>query len=164
MIVVADTTPIISLLKIGHLELLQTMFGSVMIPRAVYDELTSEITFADEVVAVKNATFLDVRTDLPENVVNMVRKSTGLDLGESEALVLSEQANADLLLMDEAKGRKIAKLMNFNIMGTVGLLIKAFQLGILSKEQIERSIVIMKSSGRFISEAIYDKIYQIINK
>lgn len=94
----------------------------------------------------------------------MVRKSTGLALGESEALVLSEQANADLLLMDEAKGRKIAKLMNFNIMGTVGLLIKAFQLGILSKEQIERSIVIMKSSGRFISEAIYDKIYQIINK
>lgn len=55
MIVVADTTPIISLLKIGHLELLQTMFGSVMIPRAVYDELTSEITFADKVVAVKNA-------------------------------------------------------------------------------------------------------------
>ncbi len=46
MIVVSDTTPIISLLKAGQLELLEKLYGNVLIPRAVYRELTVFITFS----------------------------------------------------------------------------------------------------------------------
>ena len=46
MIVVSDTTPLISLLKVGHLDLLDKYFGEVQIPQAVFDELTSNKRFA----------------------------------------------------------------------------------------------------------------------
>lgn len=48
MIVVSDTTPIISFIKIGKLDILQDMFGQVQIPEAVFKELTSNVMFKKE--------------------------------------------------------------------------------------------------------------------
>ena len=48
MIVVSDTTPLISLLKIEHLDLLKKLFGNVLIPQSVYDELTADERFRME--------------------------------------------------------------------------------------------------------------------
>ena len=45
MIVVSDTTPLISLLKIERLDLLEKLFGNVLIPQAVYEELTVDERF-----------------------------------------------------------------------------------------------------------------------
>lgn len=54
MIIISDTTPIISLIKSGHLELLEKLFGEVLIPEAVYGELISNITFKEEAAQIKN--------------------------------------------------------------------------------------------------------------
>jgi len=54
MIIVSDTTPIISLIKIKHLELLKKLFKKVIIPYAVYSELTSNSAFIDEIAEVRN--------------------------------------------------------------------------------------------------------------
>ena len=162
MIVVADTTPIISLLKIGRLNVLQKLFGEVVIPYGVYYELTSNAVHKEEILAIQNADFLTIGKKLSKGVVELFRKSTGLDLGESEALILSENSNADILLMDEMKGRKIAKLMNMNVMSTIGILIKSYQTGLMNKKDMEEAIQILKSTGRFISEKVYAKIYEIM--
>ena len=53
MIVISDTTPIISLMKAGQLELLQKLFGTVYIPKAVYQELTENEAFPKEVRMVQ---------------------------------------------------------------------------------------------------------------
>lgn len=58
MIVVSDTTPIISLMKAGQLKLLQKLFGVVYIPGAVYRELTENEAFCDEVRMVQECEFL----------------------------------------------------------------------------------------------------------
>lgn len=42
MIVVSDTTPLISLLKIDRIDLLEKLFGQVLVPQAVFDELTAD--------------------------------------------------------------------------------------------------------------------------
>lgn len=55
MIVVSDTTPIISLLKINRLDLLEKAFGEVLIPNAVYEELTADKRFAEEAKMIQNA-------------------------------------------------------------------------------------------------------------
>lgn len=58
MIVVSDTTPIISLMKAGQLELLQKLFGVVCIPKAVYRELTENETFSEEIHIVQECEFI----------------------------------------------------------------------------------------------------------
>lgn len=51
--------------------------------------------------------------------VELLRRSTGLDAGESEAIILSDKLKASILLMDEVKGRQVAKQMGIQIMGTI---------------------------------------------
>lgn len=48
LIVVSDTTPLISLMKIGQLDLVNQLFGEVQIPNAVYEELVTNTRFPDE--------------------------------------------------------------------------------------------------------------------
>jgi len=61
MIIVSNTTPIISLAKAGILDLLGDVYGEILISQAVYDELTTNITFADEVNKIKECKFLSIR-------------------------------------------------------------------------------------------------------
>ncbi len=109
MIVVADTTPLISLMKIDKLALLQSLFGKVYIPEAVYHELVRNPLFEREALIVKNCEYICVIKISDERAVRILRRATGLVLGEREAIVLTDEQQADLLLMDEAKGRAVAR-------------------------------------------------------
>lgn len=152
MIVVSDTTPLITLLKVHHLDLLEKFFGEVQIPQAVFDELTSNDKYVDEVVQIRECSFIRVVEIAEEKSVDILRRATGLDLGESEAIVLTDETHADLLLMDEAKGRDVAKQMGFKIMGTIGLLMASYENKIITADEIKECIEIIRSSGRHIGE------------
>ena len=125
MIVVSDTTPLISLLKIGRLDLLEKLFGIVYVPQAVYRELTIDERFSDEAEQIDKSTFVIVKEVTNMGAVNVLKRATGLDQGESEAIVLSDEMNADILLMDEMKGRKVSEEMGIKVMGTIGVLMVA---------------------------------------
>ena len=91
MLIVSDTTPIISLMKIEQLYLLEKMFGYIVIPKAVYDELTVNEKFAKEILKIKEAEFVKVGEVKNDSSVNILRNVTGLDAGESEAIVWREK-------------------------------------------------------------------------
>lgn len=105
MIVIADTTPLISLMKINKLELLKELFEKVHIPEAVYRELTSNPSFKNEAQEIKCCGYIHVVSVDNRRAVEILRRATGLDAGESEAIVLTDEQQGNLLLMDEAKGR-----------------------------------------------------------
>lgn len=94
----------------------------------------------------------------------MLRRSTGLDLGESEAIYLSDNKKADLLLMDEVRGREVAVRMGIKIMGTIGILGLAYEDSIISKEEIKEAIEILRDAGRHISEKLYEQLLKLIDK
>ena len=129
MIVVADTTPLISLLKISHLDILQDLYGTVYIPTAVYRELTENLEFFHESNLIRNCPFLKIHAGVPSDKVDLLRRATGLDLGESEAIVLADSNDTKALLIDEAHGRKVAEHMGIPITGTIGVLAAAFRKG-----------------------------------
>lgn len=89
-IIIADTAPIISLLKIGRLSLLQKLFGSIVIPQSVFNELVCGNRFKDEGQQIRNASYISVVELKNEQLVSLLRRSTGLDLGESEAILLAD--------------------------------------------------------------------------
>ena len=82
MIVVSDTTPIISLLKAEQLELLKKLYGNVLIPRAVYRELTDNPRYTKEAVIIKKLDFLITVEVKNVKSVSVLRAVTGLDAGE----------------------------------------------------------------------------------
>ena len=125
MIVVSDTTPLISLLKINRLELLERLFGDVMIPTALFDELTVDKRFRTEADQIRQKSFIVVKPVNNQESASVLKRATGLDQGESEAIVLTDELEADLLLMDEAKERSVSAQMGLKIMGTIGILMAA---------------------------------------
>ncbi len=164
MIVISDTTPIISFLKINHLDLLEKLFGTVKIPEGVFIELIDNPRFQKEAAIVKECNFITVEKKIDESYVSLLRRSTGLDLGESEAIYLSDNGKADLLLMDEARGREVATRMGIKIMGTIGVLGLAYSDKLISKDEIKNAIEILRDSGRHISERLYEQLLNLIDK
>ena len=164
MIVVSDTTPLISLMKIGQLDLVKQLFGEVQIPNAVYEELVSNTRFLDESRQIQKCSFIKRVEVTDVQAVKLLRRSAGLDAGESEAIVLSDSLKASLLLMDEAKGRQVAMQMGIQIMGTIGMLLAAYKENLLSKEEILRCVEILQTTGRHISEKLYKQLMKRISE
>ena len=119
MIVVSDTTPLISLLKINRIDLLEKLFGDVLIPQAVFDELTVDERFRLEADEIRQKKFIVVKPVNNPESASILKRAAGLDQGESEAIGLSDELKADLLLMDDAKGRNVSAQMGLRIMGNL---------------------------------------------
>ena len=131
MIVVSNTTPLIGLAVVGQFDLLRQLFGRIIIPEAVFAEAVlfgreqggakQEVTNADwiEVAAVSDRLAVDVLLD-------------ELDRGEAETIVLARELHADWVLMDEKKGRRKLVELKQNKVGTVGILLKGKQAGLLA--------------------------------
>ena len=154
MIVVSDTTPLISLMKASRLDVLQKMFGEILIPEAVFEELTANNSFQEEAAQIRHCAFIRQVSVEEQKSVAILRRATGLDQGESEAIIYADDHQADFLLMDEAAGRKVAKAMGLRIMGTVGVLVNAHDDGVLSAKEVEAAFDALRNANRRISEEL----------
>lgn len=163
MIVVSDTTPLISLMKIGRLNLVEPLFGEVQVPNAVYAELTHNPEFAAEAQQIEKSPWIKRVVIEDARAVDLLKRATGLDVGESEAIILSDFCKAELLLMDEKKGRQVAKQMGLHLMGTVGMLRVAYEEKLLSYEEIRECIESLQRNGRHISSRLFEQLLAVIH-
>lgn len=155
MIVVSNTTPLIGLASIQKFSLLQQIFGKIYIAQAVYDEAVvsgrefggakQEVSTANWIETVKVKDRLAVEVLLDE-----------LDLGEAETIVLAIEMNADWVLMDEKKGRRKLNQLGIQKIGTVGILLKAKEEGLLS--MIRTDLEILRQNSFSISQTVIDTV------
>jgi predicted nucleic acid-binding protein len=133
MIVVSDTSPILSLALIGRLDLLRDLYGSIVIPEAVRQELmvtnhsgTQEVAQADWISThpTRTAPRSGASVD-PDAVLKLLQRE--VDRGEAEAIGLALQLKADVLLIDERKARKLAQYLELNVVGLLDVLHEAKQ-------------------------------------
>ncbi|MEA5620825.1 DUF3368 domain-containing protein [Cronbergia sp. UHCC 0137] len=130
MIIVSNTSPISNLAKIDHLFLLQEIYSEVIIPQAVYDELT-DIRAGEKVNnAIKNANFIKNQPVINYQLVKDLQRN--LDRGESEAIVLAIELNANKLLIDERLGRQEAIKLGLSLTGVLGILLIAKKRGLIN--------------------------------
>ena len=155
MIVVSNTTPLIGLASIQKFYLLQQLFGEIYIPQAVYDEAVAvgrELGGAKrEILAAKWIKPQPVKDRLAVDVL-----LDQLDLGEAETIVLARELNADWVMMDEKKGRRKLDQLDIKKIGTVGILLKAKQVGFVSV--IRPDIEILHQQGFSISQSVIDEV------
>lgn len=102
MIVISDTTPLITLMQAAKLNLLHELFGEIIIPEAVHAELTCNSEFQGEADLINKSDFITVVSVKNRESLSTLQRATGLDLGESEAIIYADENKADLLLVDEA--------------------------------------------------------------
>ena len=162
MIVVSDSTPLITLMKATQLQVLHELFGEIIIPEAVHHELTVNEKYSEEAQQINSSDFIHVTSMEDRKSVYLLQRAAGLDLGESEEIVYAEDNNADLLLVDEASGRRVAKSMGIEIMGSVGILVSAFRKGLLSEDEANDAFRRIRNAERHISERLIKDALEVI--
>ena len=142
MIVVSDTTAITTLLKTGDEDLLSKLFGTVLVPPAVGDELRAFHSILPD--------FIEVRA-LP--AAPRPAGTERLGRGESEAMQLALQTNADWLLLDDRQARVVAKKLGLKCVALTGVLIKAKHLGHVFSVR-ELLLRLEQRGGLYLSDAV----------
>ena len=117
MLVVADSSPLIGLCRIGMLHLLREAFKHVVAPDAVWREITSADASKTGVQELLEASWIERRSVTDIHLVHLLRKDLGP--GESEAIVLAREIAADFLLMDERMGRSAAQRIGLRWTGRI---------------------------------------------
>jgi len=155
MIIVADSSPLISFAILDKLELLDKIFDDIKIPESVYDEITQN----DKPYSKELKEFAINKTKKVKNKLAVQILQKDLDLGESEAIVLAKENKIKDILIDEYKGRKIAKETGLFPIGTIGVLLQAKRQNYINKVKSELDKLIVNHIR--ISNDLYETALKI---
>ena len=128
MKVVSNSSPLIILYKCGKLELLKQLFGQVLIPNAVHQEVVYNTKDPQQSEAISCCDFIQVHA-IPDQQFEFSHR---IDRGEAEAIILASILNPDYLLLDDKRAQKEAKLHGIDFIPTFAVILKASQKGIIS--------------------------------
>lgn len=155
MVVVADASPLIFLARLELLRLLPELYGGVIAPRAVLDEVNCSGGSRPGALDTSNLpwlTIVDVDSDSP------LRKALSGDLGvgETDAILLALDTGAELLLVDDRSGRATARRLSIAIRGTLGVLAEAKQKGLIRslRHHLER----LSEVGAWLSDDLVRRV------
>lgn len=146
MIVVSDTSPLTALLGVGEEEILPRLFGKVIVPGAVRQELArSHAVWPD---------WLQVRE--VADTAAAWRLTQLVDAGEAEAIELAKELQADLLLIDERKGRRLAAEEGVPVIGLLGVVVLARRNGLIPSAR-ELIAALRNQAGFYLSGDLVDR-------
>ncbi|TVQ58320.1 MAG: DUF3368 domain-containing protein [Spirulina sp. DLM2.Bin59] len=161
MIIVSNTSPISNLASVGQLSLLQEIYGTILIPSAVREELLDERAGETVITAVQAATWLEVHSVQNQKLV--AELITRINIGEAEAIALAVEVGARRLLIDERLGRQSAKNVGLKITGVLGILLFAKRLNLISAVQPIMNDLTTQANFR-ISSQLYADILSEANE
>ncbi len=155
MIIIPDSSPLISLAILDKLDLLKVLSQEVIIPSKVIQE----ISVIDKNHSQKIKSWSNGLEKSCENINAYNAYRLILDSGESECLVLSKEVKNSVLILDDKKARKIAESEKLNYVGTIGILLKARKENLIKdiKPLLEKLI----QEDIYISRELYEKALNI---
>ncbi len=148
MTVVSNSGPIIHLSMGGQIELLPQLFGEILVPRMVYEEVVIDGRGLPGSEELRRATWVRIVDEVDASEIARFLAEQ-LDPGEAHALALSVQTKAERLLLDDREARHIANNRNIPIIGTMGILLKALRQGAIAR--IAPVLGEMKRKGFWLS-------------
>ncbi|MBD5532441.1 MAG: DUF3368 domain-containing protein [Lachnospiraceae bacterium] len=147
--VVVNSTPLIVLCGIGRLDILQKLYQEIMIPTAVYQEVT---VIEDSACAQIKTSENWIHVEKIENHLEKKMYRAKLHDGEVEVMILAQEREADLVILDDNAAKKTAKYLGLTVTGTLGILLKAKRQGIIDK--IYPLLSELKQNGFYIDNAL----------
>ena len=152
--IIGDSSALVALSIMNRLELLEIVFGEIYIPQAVYNE----VTISSKPQSRKLKAFLK------DKIVSVDIKITqmGLGRGELEAIALYKDKNADFLLIDDRRAKSFAKLNEVNVIGSLGVMILAKELG--KVKSIREDLEKLLDSDIFISRSLIERVLSSVGE
>lgn len=163
MIIISDTSAITNLAAVQYLQLVPQLYNQVIVPEAVYRELADIDPPVPGTLEVQDAAWLEVKQVLNGEVVERLQGEVRLDPGESEAIALALELNADLLLIDERRGRAEADRLGLKITGLLGILVEAKHKNLITAVKPILEALIAMSQFR-VSPVLYNQILEIVDE
>ena len=143
--VISNSSPLIALEQLGLLATLERVFGGVLVPPAVAKEVAPTVALPPW-----------VKEQSLSQPVGPHILSASLGAGESEALSLALELKASLVVMDERPARRLAQALNVPVVGTLGLLLRAKSLGLIS--ELKPQLDSLLGHDFRVSASLYEKI------
>lgn len=157
MILVADASALIALATCDSLALLEAIFGNVLVPEAVY----AEVTKFDKPQSARLQSYLHGKVRAVD-MQQFVYLDAFADVGETQAMLLYKQTAADYLLIDDQRGRKVAKINQIKTIGSMGVLLQAKQAGLIPC--IAPLIKKLSTSSIYMSETLIQTLLELANE
>lgn len=157
--VVVNSTPLIILGNIDGLKILQELYGEIIIPRAVFEEVTSKDDNA-KLNLSQNLSWIKVLE--VQDKSNRKMYQAKLHDGEVEVMMLANEISADLLIIDDNAAKKTAKFLGFTVTGTLGVILKAKSEGII--QQVKPIVDEMLRQGFYISPKIIETVIKTVKE
>ena len=149
--VIGDSSALVALAVVNQLELLEKLYDKLYIPEAVFNEVTQ----IGKPQSDKLRQFLQGKVKR----VDLTLTQLGLGLGELEAITLYKKLDADVLLIDDNRAKKYASLNGVNVIGSLGILIKAKEQGYIDK--VKPFLDDIQKSEVYISKKLIEKVLEI---
>lgn len=152
---VSDSSTLIHLAAIRQIELLRELFGQVLIPPAVWREVVEDGRDRPGVHEVREAAAVGwIKIVAPTNRALLQILSRDLDAGETEAIALALECQADVVLLDESDARRVASLYHLRKTGVVGVLMRARLDGRIPTLRVALD-QLREGAGFWISDDLY---------
>ncbi|MEQ1602289.1 MAG: DUF3368 domain-containing protein [Methylophilaceae bacterium] len=156
-LIIADTGPLIIFAKSARLSMLSEMTSQILVTNTVMHECTDDTNKPGTNLILK--AFEDQTLTLIDDVeLNEALNKTLLDDGEKSAIALAMQMNDQKpsILIDEVRGRNVAKKNGLIVIGSAGILIAAKKMGLI--QNVEQIIIEWQSLGYFVSQPLIEEV------
>jgi predicted nucleic acid-binding protein len=150
--IVSNTSPITNLAAVGQLDLLQQLYGNIIIPQAVYDEMASLGYTVPGTIEIQTLSWIQTQQVINRTLVTQLE--TEIDPGESEAIALAIELSANRLLIDDRQGRIAASRFGINTVGVLGILLVAKRRRLISSVKPVMDDLIAQAGFR-VSNQLY---------
>jgi uncharacterized protein len=161
MNVVSNASPLINLSRIGRIDLLSSMYGTLVVPDAVWNEVVIEGHGLPGAEMIKSCSWIKKKEI--QNVPLVLTLRQDLDAGEAEAITLALEMKADLLLMDERLGRDTAQHLGIRCLGLIGVLVEAKNRKLIDK--VKPLIMALRDLAGFrVSQTLIDRVISDTNE
>ena len=158
-LLIADSSPLIVLAKIGRLGLLPKLSARIVVPMAVWREVVMNKPASFDSRTLAEAPWLEVQSVTELEAGNL---SINVDLGEAEAIALASRFSDCVLLMDERMGRREARRRGVRVLGTLGLLREAKRAGLI--ESLSNEIQTLLNVGHFLSPHLIEEVLHSVGE
>jgi len=163
-IIVADAGPLIGLARIDRLSLLKSLYGTIVVPEAVLSELcaTSDRPGSGALSASLAEGVIQARALAQGREMELVRLCLLLDAGEASAILLAEQIQCRFLMIDERRGREIARRRGIPVVGLAGVLLAAKGSGLL--KSVAPVFADLARQGYRLSDALVTEVLRLADE